>query len=78
MATKSASQNDHRRRLRAEATESWLIFAVSFPVCLAAAALKRVVRRPSHADTHLPFERPSIFAEAKAAASTCSSFAFMG
>jgi hypothetical protein len=77
MAITTQSHPGQRRRLRAETTESWLIFGLSFPVCLAAAAIGRAARRRSHLAAP-DGEQPSIFAEARAAASTCSSFAFMG
>lgn len=77
MAIPMESQSGHRRRPRAETTESWLIFALSFPICLAVAMGSRLSGRPQA--LAIPAgRRSSIVAEARAAASTCSSFAFMG
>lgn len=61
-----------RRRTWSETAEAWLIFSLSFPVCLVAATVKRL------AAGQLNGTRLSIVAEARAEASFCSSAAFMG
>jgi len=61
------------RRRRGDALEARLIFGLSFPICLAAAFVSRLApRRPQET------KRLSLVAQARAAASACSSFAFMG
>ncbi len=66
------ARRSSRRRTWSETAEAWLIFSLSFPVCLVAATVKRV------AAGHRKGGRLSLVAEAKAEASLCSSAAFMG
>lgn len=63
---------------REELAEFRIIFLLCFPLCLAAAALGRMLPRRWRDDRHRPAARRSIFAEAKAAAHACVPFAFMG
>lgn len=62
---------------RDEAVEFRLLFVLSYPFFLAAAAVGRLLPRQRDEHRHRAGHR-SIFGEAKAAANACVPFAFMG
>jgi hypothetical protein len=63
---------------RTEVWEARLIFAVTFPVFLLLKALGRLLPAARPFASPPVRTRPSIVAEARIAASTCTAFAFMG
>jgi hypothetical protein len=72
------SSSDSLKRLREEALEFRLLFALSFLVFLVVAIVERFLPRPWRSRLPGARGRRSIFGEAKAAANTFVPMAFMG
>jgi hypothetical protein len=74
----TASRRSASKFKRAESIEFRLIFAAAFVVFLVAAIGERMLPTRWIRDASAADKRPTIVAQAKAAANTCAAYAFMG